>query len=87
MMEAFMKNRKRTGRTRSSAKKSVDTDTGKARSRKRPAKPRSRKNVKPTQDEVRKQAYYRFINRGGTHGFHEDDWYGAEKELKEKKKK
>jgi Protein of unknown function (DUF2934) len=39
----------------------------------------------PTLDEIRQRAYERYLERGGRHGEHFDDWLQAEKELKSKK--
>ena len=43
--------------------------------------------TKPSEIDVRVAAYYNYLNRGCTHGYHEDDWYQAEKKLKNKPKK
>ena len=50
-----------------------------------PVSPAGTKNP-PSSDEIRKRAYQNFINRGGTHGNHEEDWLRAEKELLKEKK-
>lgn len=39
----------------------------------------------PTVDDIRRRAYERYLERGGKHGQHFDDWLEAEKELKSKK--
>jgi len=39
----------------------------------------------PTLDEIRRRAYERYMERGGAHGAHFDDWVEAEKELRRKK--
>jgi len=39
----------------------------------------------PTEEEIRARAYDLYLQRGGGHGAHEDDWYRAERELKSKK--
>lgn len=35
----------------------------------------------PTEEDVRLRAYHRFLQRGGQHGQHVDDWIAAEQEL------
>jgi len=35
----------------------------------------------PTDEEIRLRAYEIYLQRGGIHGFDEDDWLGAEREL------
>jgi hypothetical protein len=39
----------------------------------------------PTVDDIRRRAYERYLERGGRHGRHFDDWLEAERELKTKK--
>jgi hypothetical protein len=39
----------------------------------------------PTEDDIRTRAYHRFLERGGGHGQHFDDWIEAERELKNRK--
>jgi hypothetical protein len=41
--------------------------------------------VEPTEEDIRRRAYERYLARGGNHGLHFDDWVEAEKELKTKK--
>jgi hypothetical protein len=41
----------------------------------------------PSLDDIRRRAYERYLERGGNHGQHFDDWLEAEKELKLKSKK
>ena len=41
--------------------------------------------AEPTDDDIRRRAYQRYLERGGNHGQHFDDWLEAEKELKGKK--
>jgi hypothetical protein len=36
----------------------------------------------PSEEEIRLRAYRRYVERGGSHGRHFDDWLEAEKELK-----
>jgi len=43
------------------------------------------KTAEPTVDDIRRRAYERYLERGGRHGQHFDDWVEAEKELKSKK--
>ncbi len=40
----------------------------------------------PSEDDIRLRAYHLYLERGGTHGAHEDDWVRAERELKKKEK-
>ena len=40
----------------------------------------------PNEEDIRMRAYQKFIDRGGGHGSHVDDWVSAERELREKKK-
>ena len=37
----------------------------------------------PTHAEISYRAYFVYIERGGDHGLHENDWFLAEKELRE----
>jgi len=39
----------------------------------------------PSLDDIRLRAYERYLERGGNHGQHFDDWLEAEKELRNKK--
>lgn len=39
----------------------------------------------PSVDNIRRRAYERYLERGGNHGQHFDDWLEAERELKNKK--
>jgi hypothetical protein len=39
----------------------------------------------PSVDDIRRRAYGRYLERGGHHGQHFDDWLEAERELKNKK--
>ena len=39
----------------------------------------------PSEDDIRTRAYHRFLERGGGHGQHFDDWIQAERELRDKK--
>lgn len=41
--------------------------------------------MQPTEEEIRRRAYQRFLDRGGEHGQHLVDWVEAEKELRRKK--
>jgi len=38
--------------------------------------------LQPSEDDIRLRAYQRYLERGGTHGSHFDDWLEAERELK-----
>ena len=42
-------------------------------------------DIEPTLDDIRRRAYERYLERGGRHGQHFDDWLEAEKELRAKK--
>ena len=39
----------------------------------------------PSEEDIRLRAYHRFLERGGSHGMHFEDWLEAEQELKSKK--
>ena len=39
----------------------------------------------PSDDDIRRRAYERYLERGGRHGEHFDDWLEAERELKSQK--
>jgi hypothetical protein len=41
--------------------------------------------AEPSVDDIRRRAYQRYLERGGLHGQHFDDWLEAEKELRTKK--
>jgi hypothetical protein len=41
--------------------------------------------AEPSTDDIRRRAYERYEERGGSHGGHFDDWLEAEKELKNRK--
>ena|SRR5689334_10635495 len=36
----------------------------------------------PSEEDIRLRAYHRYLERGGTHGEHFEDWLEAERELK-----
>lgn len=40
--------------------------------------------AEPSVDDIRRRAYERYLERGGNHGQHFDDWLEAEKELRSK---
>jgi hypothetical protein len=42
-------------------------------------------SAEPTNDDIRRRAYERYLERGGNHGRHFDDWLEAEKELRSRK--
>ena len=42
--------------------------------------------AEPSDEDIRRRAYDRYLARGGNHGLHFDDWVEAEKELRNKKK-
>ena len=57
-----------------------------ARATTRPAAARDNaSNSGPTVDDIRLRAYERYLERGGNHGQHFDDWLEAEKELRNRK--
>jgi hypothetical protein len=41
--------------------------------------------AEPSVDDIRRRAYQRYLERGGNHGRHFDDWLEAEKELRNRK--
>ena len=41
----------------------------------------------PSDDDIRRRAYERYLERGGNHGQHFDDWLEAEKEFEVRSKK
>jgi hypothetical protein len=45
----------------------------------------SKPAVSVSEDDIRKAAYFNYVNRGGTNGNNEKDWYEAEKNLKKKR--
>lgn len=42
--------------------------------------------TEPSEEEIRLRAYHRFLERGGKHGGHFDDWLAAERDLKGRKR-
>lgn len=40
----------------------------------------------PTDEEIRRRAYELYVERGGRHGLHDDDWHRAERELRRERK-
>lgn len=36
----------------------------------------------PTEEDIRRRAYQRYLDRGGNHGMDFEDWLQAERELK-----
>ena len=50
-----------------------------------PRRPRAERASQPSVDDIRRRAYDRYLERGGKHGQHFDDWLEAERELKRKK--
>ncbi len=65
--------------TAAAAKKGEKSQAGKKRTSKR--KPSARKTG-VTENDIRREAYFNFLGRGGADGFHEEDWYRAEKKFK-----
>jgi hypothetical protein len=51
----------------------------------RTPEPRAAVPAEPSADDIRRRAYERYLERGGNHGRHFDDWLEAEKELKSRK--
>ena len=41
--------------------------------------------AQPTEDDIRRRAYDRYLERGGGHGMDFEDWLEAERELKDRK--
>jgi hypothetical protein len=66
-------------RARTAARKSEPSDAP------REQEPVGPSSVEPSVDDIRRRAYERYLERGGNHGMHFDDWLEAEKELKRKK--
>ena len=56
-----------------------------AASRPTAAPPETPPTDEPSPDDIRRRAYERYLERGGNHGRHFDDWLEAEKELRNKK--
>ncbi len=77
------------------AKKSDATKTTKPRTTRKaakgeakPAKTTRTRKTSPaapimSEEHIRVAAYYRWVERGMTHGTHEEDWLEAEKQIKE----
>ena len=42
--------------------------------------------TEPSEEEIRLRAYHRYLERGGGHGSHFDDWLAAERDLKGRKR-
>ena len=42
-------------------------------------------NTEPSEEDIRRRAYLRYLERGGGHGMDFEDWLEAERELKTKK--
>jgi len=42
--------------------------------------------TEPSEEEIRLRAYQRYLERGGRHGGHFDDWLAAERDLKGRKR-
>lgn len=42
-------------------------------------------DVDPTEDDIRRRAYQRYLERGSRHGADFDDWLHAEQELKKRR--
>lgn len=38
----------------------------------------------PSEDEIRLRAYHRYLERGGGHGMHFEDWLEAKRDLEKK---
>lgn len=48
-------------------------------------RPTPQPSSEPSADTIRQRAYERYLERGGKHGQHDDDWHAAEAELRTKK--
>jgi len=48
-------------------------------------RPKPSPSPEPSADEIRRRAYERYLERGGEHGQHDDDWLAAEAELRTQK--
>jgi hypothetical protein len=42
-------------------------------------------SMQPSEEDIRRRAYQRYLERGGGHGRHFDDWLEAEQELRRRK--
>jgi hypothetical protein len=42
-------------------------------------------SMQPSEEDIRRRAYQRYLERGGGHGRHFDDWLEAERELRRRK--
>jgi hypothetical protein len=42
--------------------------------------------AEPSDDDIRVRAYFRYLERGGSHGDSFDDWAEAKKDLEDRKK-
>jgi hypothetical protein len=42
-------------------------------------------SLQPSEEDIRRRAYQRYLERGGGHGRHFDDWLEAERELRSRK--
>jgi len=52
----------------------------------RPPKPRAKtKASAPSEEDIRKAAYHRYLDRGAGHGGDFEDWLRAEQELRKKR--
>ena len=84
-----------TEKPKTPAKKSDATKTTKPRTTRKaakgeakPAKTTRTRKTSPaapimSEEHIRVAAYYRWVERGMTHGTHEEDWLEAEKQIKE----
>ena len=70
---------------RPAPRKKTDPPADPKPKRARAAAPRSKPAEGPSADEIRRRAYERYLERGSTHGQHDDDWLAAEAELRTKK--
>jgi DUF2934 family protein len=41
----------------------------------------------PSEEDIRVRAYFRYLERGGSHGASHDDWTEAKKDLESKRRK
>jgi hypothetical protein len=64
-----------------------DTDSGPRSATTSPADPDASQPpaAQPTEEDIRRRAYDRYLERGGGHGMDFQDWLDAEQELRNKK--
>ena len=69
------------------AKRTRPAEAAESSTSARPARPKSTRGApsgEPSEEEIRRRAYQRYLERGGGHGLDFEDWVEAERELKKK---